>query len=114
MDVSNPELMQKQERLRLFLEKLSQDASLSPCHDSASALSWEELLIYTGYDSRNGTVDVAELVSLTLGKLGIDADMKAMMEYILSGGTVGEFMNAAWHRPESTGGNARDQACDEG
>ncbi len=114
MNVSNPAQKQKQERLKLFLERLSQDASLIRRHDSASAWSWEELLSYTGYDLRDGTVDVAELVSLALGKLGIDADTKAMMEYILNGGTVGDFMNAEWHRPEAADMNVSDQACDGG
>lgn len=114
MNVSNPVLKQKQEKLKLFLDRLSQDASLSRRHDSASAWSWEELLAYTGYDPRDGTVDVAELVSLTLGKLGIEADAKTMVEYILNGGTVRDFMNVAWHRPEAADMNDSGQACDDG
>ena len=112
MNVSNP--AQKQEKLKQFLDMLSRDASLSRRHDSASAWSWEELLSYTGYDPGDGTIDVAELVSLTLGKLGIDADTKAMMEHVLNGGTVGEFINASWPKPDSTGMDGSHEACGGG
>ncbi|XID93084.1 hypothetical protein ACF3MZ_00655 [Paenibacillaceae bacterium WGS1546] len=91
MNVSN--LAQKQERLKRFLELLSQDASLNRLNESGSAWSWDELLSWAGYVPRNGTIDLAELVSRTLRKTGIDADTNAMMDYILNGGTVDEFIS---------------------
>lgn len=47
----------------------------------------------TGYTPRNEPVDMAELVSLLLKKVGHEACSKGMMEHVMNGGTVDEFMN---------------------
>ncbi|TJY43461.1 hypothetical protein E5161_06150 [Cohnella pontilimi] len=90
-------LEQKQARLKQFLYRLSEDPSLSK---SAGLTDWRplsELLLITGYQSRNESVDMAELVSLMLKKKGLEEGSEDMMDYIVKGGTVDDFMTIARH-----------------
>lgn len=91
MNVSNME--QKQLRLKQFLKKLSEDPSLSNQERQEDSRSLAEILMLTGYTPRNEPVDMAELVSLLLKKVGHEACSKGMMEHVMNGGTVDEFMN---------------------
>jgi hypothetical protein len=100
MNVSNRE--QKQARLRQFLKILSEDPSLINRDGGRLEDSWSlsELLMFTGYSPRNEPVDVAELVSLLLKKLGLECGSEDMMDYVMNGGTVDDFMSVG--RQEST------------
>jgi hypothetical protein len=98
MNVSN--LEQKQVRLKQFLKILSEDPSLLNQDELEESRSLSELLMFTGYLPRNEAVDMAELVSLLLKKIGLEAGSEDMMEYIMNGGTVDDFMNTG--RQEAT------------
>lgn len=91
MIVSNQE--QKQVRLKQFLKVLSEDPSLLNQDELEESRSLTDLLMFTGYLPRNETVDMAVLVSRLLKKLGLEACSEDMMEYIMNGGTVDDFMN---------------------
>jgi hypothetical protein len=98
MNVSNQE--QKQVRLKQFLKILSEDPSLLNQDELEESRSLSELLMLTGYLPWNEPVDMAELVSLLLKKMGLEAGSEDMMEYIMNGGTVDDFMNTG--RQEAT------------
>ncbi len=98
MNVSNRE--QKQVRLKQFLKILSEDPSLLDQDGLEETRSLSELLMFTGYLPRNEPVNMAELVSQLLKKLGLEAGSEDMMEYIMNGGTVDDFMNTG--RQEAT------------
>lgn len=93
MNISNQE--QKRIRLKQFLKILSEDPSLlkQVSHEEVRPLS--ELLMATGYRLCNESIDIAELMSQLLGKLGLKACSAEMMDYIMNGGTVDDFMNTA-------------------
>jgi hypothetical protein len=91
MNVSNQE--QKQVRLKQFLKVLSEDPSLLNQDGFEESRSLSDLLMFTGYLPRNESVDMAELVSRLLKRLGLEAGSEDMMEYIMNGGTVDEFIN---------------------
>ncbi|MDQ6421385.1 hypothetical protein RB620_18320 [Paenibacillus sp. LHD-117] len=91
MEVSNQE--QKRVRLKQFLKILSEDPSLAGWEKLQNAGSLADLLVYTGYYPRNDTIDMAKVVSLLLKKLGHEAGSEDMMEHVINGGTVEEFMN---------------------
>ncbi|QJD87429.1 hypothetical protein [Cohnella herbarum] len=91
MNVSNQE--QKQVRLKQFLKILSEDPSLFNQERHEECRSLSELLMYTGYLPRNESVDMAELVSQLLKKMGLEAGLEDMMDYVMNGGTVDDFMN---------------------
>jgi hypothetical protein len=93
MNISNQE--QKRIRLKQFLKKLSEDPSLlqQAGHEEARPLS--ELLMATGCRLCNEPIDMAELMSQMLGKLGLKACSAEFMEYIMNGGTVDDYMNTA-------------------
>ncbi|MEV5027109.1 hypothetical protein [Paenibacillus sp. LPE1-1-1.1] len=91
MNVSNVE--QKRVRLKQFLEILSEDPSLMNQERQEDSRSLAELLMVTGYTVSNEPVDMAELVSLLLKKVGHEACSEDMMEHVMNGGTVDEFMN---------------------
>lgn len=91
MNVSNVE--QKRVRLKQFLEILSEDPSLKNQERQEDSRSLAELLMVTGYTVRNEPVDMAELISLLLKKVGHEACSEDMMEHVMNGGTVDEFMN---------------------
>lgn len=91
MNVSNVE--QKRVRLKQFLKILSEDPSLMNQERQEDSRSLAELLMVTGYTPRNKPVDMAELVSLLLKKVGHEACSEDMMEHVMNGGTVDEFMN---------------------
>lgn len=98
MNVSNQE--QKQARLKRFLKILSEDPSLLNQERLEESWSISELLMYTGYLPRNEPVDMAQLISQLLKKMGLEAGSEDMMNYIMNGGTVDDFMNTG--RPEAT------------
>lgn len=91
MNISNQN--QKQIRLKQFLKILSGDPSLLTQDRLEEARSLSELLMFTGYSPRNVPVDMAELVSLVLKKKGLEASCEDMMEHIMNGGTVDDFIN---------------------
>ncbi|TFE28186.1 hypothetical protein [Cohnella luojiensis] len=91
---------QKQERLKQFLRMLSEDPSLLNQDSVEESWSLSELLMYTGYLPKNEPVDMSELVSMLLKKMGLDACSDDMMNYVMNGGTVDDFMNTG--RQEAT------------
>lgn len=91
MNVSNVE--QKRIRLKQFLNILSEDPSLLNQEKLEESRPLGDLLMLTGYTPRNEHVDMAELVSLLLKKVGHHACSEDMMEHVMNGGTVDEFMN---------------------
>ncbi|KRE44896.1 hypothetical protein [Paenibacillus sp. Soil522] len=91
MNVSNVE--QKRIRLKRFLNILSEDPSLLNQAEQVESRSLADLLMLTGYTPQNEHVDMAELVSLLLKKIGHHACSEDMMEHVMNGGTVDEFMN---------------------
>ncbi|WP_029192465.1 hypothetical protein [Paenibacillus harenae] len=93
MNVSNVE--QKRVRLKQFLKILSEDPSLLNQERQAGSRSLAELLMFTGYTPRNEPVDMAELVSLLLKKVGHEACSEDIMQHVMNGGTVDEFMNSS-------------------
>jgi hypothetical protein len=96
MNVSNQE--QKQVRLKQFLKILSEDPYLLNQDGLEELRSISELLMFTGYHPRNEPVDIAELVSLLLKKMGLEAGSEDMMEHIMNGGTVDDFMKTGYDR----------------
>lgn len=92
MNVSNQE--QKQVRLKQFLKVLSEDPSLLNQDGLEETRPLSELLMFTGYSPRNESINMAELVSLLLRKKGLEAGSEDMMDHIMNGGTVDDFMNA--------------------
>jgi hypothetical protein len=93
MNISNQE--QKRVRLKQFLKILSEDPSLLQQDGKTESRSLPELLMATGCRLHNEPVDMAELFSQLLGKLGLKACSAEMMDYIMNGGTVDDFMNTA-------------------
>ncbi|MHA6480444.1 hypothetical protein ACX1C1_00685 [Paenibacillus sp. strain BS8-2] len=91
MEISRQE--QKRIRLKLFLKILSEDPSLVHEGTLQNAGSLADLFVYTGYYPRNDTIDIAKVVSLLLKKLGHEAGSEDMMEHVINGGTIEEFMN---------------------
>jgi hypothetical protein len=93
MNISNQE--QKQIKLKQFLKILSEDPSLLQQASHPEARTLPELLMATGYRVCNEPIDMAELMSQLLGKLGLTPCSAQMMEFIMNGGTVDDFMNTA-------------------
>ncbi|OBZ13629.1 MULTISPECIES: hypothetical protein [Bacillales] len=93
MNISNQE--QKRVRLKQFLKILSEDPSLVQQDGKTEARTLPELLMATGCRPCNEPVDMAELFSQLLGKLGKQACSADMMEHVMNGGTVDDFMNTA-------------------
>lgn len=93
MNISNQE--QKRIRLKQFLKILSKDPSLLKKDGQAEPRTLAELLAAAGYGSRNEPVDMAKLVSQLLGMKGMQACSADMMEYVMNGGTVDDFINTA-------------------
>ncbi|MGF7046860.1 hypothetical protein J2T13_001362 [Paenibacillus sp. DS2015] len=90
MNVSNQE--QKRVRLKQFLKILSEDPYLLNQDGLEKLRSLSEIVILTGYKSRDGLVNMAELVSLLLKKMGIEAGSEDLMECVMEGGSVDNFM----------------------
>jgi hypothetical protein len=91
MNGSNVE--QKRVGLKRFLNRLSEDPSLLNHVELKESRSLADLLMLTGYTPRNEPVDMAELVSRLLKEMGHHACSDDMMEHVMNGGTVDEFMN---------------------
>ncbi|GGH15348.1 hypothetical protein [Paenibacillus segetis] len=96
MNVSNVE--QRRGRLKQFLKILSEDPSLLNQDGLKETRSLSELLVFSGYRSCNEPVDMAEVLSKSLRKIGLEACSVDMMEHVMNGGTIDEFMNARSHR----------------
>ncbi|WP_040951872.1 hypothetical protein [Gorillibacterium massiliense] len=94
MGISNQE--QKRVRLKHFLKILSEDPSLSNQIGPGELPPLSELVRVSGYQPENTPVDMAELVSLLLKKRGLNAGSEDMMEYVMNGGTVGDFVNTRY------------------
>ncbi|TVY01261.1 hypothetical protein [Cohnella terricola] len=82
----------KQARLKQFLKMLSKDPGLLNPDERMESSSLSDFMKYADYRPRNEPIDVAELVSLLLKKKGFEAGSEDMMEYIVNGGTVDDFM----------------------
>ncbi len=78
--------------LKQFLKILSEDPSITHRDELKPARPLMELLKFTGYSSWSGSINMAELVTLLLKKTGLGACSEEMMEYIINGGSVDEFM----------------------
>ncbi|WP_419874804.1 hypothetical protein [Candidatus Pristimantibacillus sp. PTI5] len=91
MNVSNQE--QKRVRLKQFLKILSEDPSLVRNNGQAETRTLPDLLAAIGCRLRNEPIDMAEQVSQLLGKMGLQACSNDMMEHVMNGGTVDEFIN---------------------
>lgn len=91
MNVSNQE--QKRVRLKQFLKILSEDPSLVRNDGQAETRTLPDLLTAIGCRLRNEPIDMAEQVSHLLGKMGLQACSNDMMEHVMNGGTVDEFIN---------------------
>lgn len=96
MNVSSQE--QKQVKLKRFLKMLSEDPNLINQEGIKKSRTLSELLMFTGYQPSNETVDMAALVSMLLKKLGLEAGTEDMMDHIINGGTVDDFMSTGGHR----------------
>lgn len=90
MDDMNQE--QKRLRLKQFLKRLSEDPSLADQNMPKHWGSLAELLVLTGYNPRNEPINMAELISLLLKRNEIEAGSEDMMQHVLNGGTVDDFM----------------------
>jgi phage I-like protein len=90
MEITNPE--QKKIRLKKFLQKLSEDPSLSNQDELVELRSLTDILILTGYHPKAETVDMAELLSQLLRKSGIEANSEDMMESVMQGRSIDNFM----------------------
>lgn len=90
MTVSGQE--QKQERLKQFLKILSEDASLLNQDGLNESRSLSEMLIMLGYRPWKEPVDMAVLLSQLLRKMGYESSSEDMMDYVMDGGTLDEFM----------------------
>ncbi|MGO4540706.1 hypothetical protein [Paenibacillus sp. 2TAB19] len=88
------DLNQEQKRLRLkqFLKRLSDDPSIANQNMTRYGGSLAELLVLTGYNPKDELIDMAELVSLLLKKNEIEAGSEDMMQHVINGGTVDDFM----------------------
>ncbi|MFC5469238.1 hypothetical protein ACFPPD_10950 [Cohnella suwonensis] len=85
----------KKLRFKRFLRMLSNDPSLLSREDEGEARSLAEYFAYSGYFPRNEPVDLSLLVSLLLKRSGHGADSEKMMEFVMNGGTIDAFMDAA-------------------
>ncbi|WP_438349484.1 hypothetical protein ACP8HI_02010 [Paenibacillus sp. FA6] len=84
---------QKKIKLKRFLEKLSEDPTLLNQDNVVESRSLSEYLILTGYRPKDGPIDMAELVSLLLKRIGLQADSEDLMESVMKGGSIDHFMN---------------------
>lgn len=100
MNISN--LEQKQVRLKQFLKILSEDPYLLNQDGLEELRSLSELLMFTGYHPRNEPVNIAQLVSQLLKKIGLEAGSEDMMEHVMNGGTVDDFMKTGIERQISS------------
>ncbi len=93
MSVFNQE--QKRVRLKRFLKLLSEDPSMliqKGCPRELPSLS--ELLLATGFTPDNEPIDLAALTSGLLKKVGLEACSEDMMNHVMGGGTVEEFIQS--------------------
>jgi len=91
MNISHRE--QKRVKLKQFLKILSEDPSLLNQDGLNELRSLSEILIISGYQPWHEPVDMASVLSLLLRKLGVSAGSADMMEYMMNGGSVEDFMN---------------------
>ena len=81
----------KKERLRQFLVSLAKDPALEGRDQEPPALS--ELLQASGMPYSNGPLDISKLLAHALQQKGIAADPEEIMEHVIQGGTIEQFMN---------------------
>lgn len=84
---------QKRVRLKQFLKIISEDPFLLSQDGQKEMRPLSELLIVSGYRSSDETVDMSKLLSLLLRKMGLTSRSEDMMEYMMNGGKVEDFMN---------------------
>lgn len=87
-----PNKQQKEERLEQFLTNLLVDPSILKYKHSAASVALPELMKSCGEQFVNESVDMARLVSILLEKKGIAGSCEDMMDHVISGGTVDEFI----------------------
>ncbi|OPA80016.1 hypothetical protein BVG16_04495 [Paenibacillus selenitireducens] len=88
---------QKRVRLKQFLKILSEDPTLLNQDGQKEMRPLSELLIVSGYRQCDETVDMSQLLSLLLRKVGLTSGSEDMMEYMMNGGKVEDFMNPVDH-----------------
>ena len=84
---------QKRVRLKQFLKILSEDPSLRNQNGQKDMRPLSELLMVSGYRQCDDSIDMAQLLSLLLRKIGHASGSEDMMEYIMRGGKVEDFMS---------------------
>jgi hypothetical protein len=84
---------QKRARLKKFLNMLSQDTALMNYIEQEPLRSLTQLLHGCGYDADHQSVNIAEVVSSLLQEQGSQSNSLDMMEHVLNGGTVDQFMH---------------------
>lgn len=82
---------QKKLRLKQFLKVLSDDPSLLKEKGCPEKLS--EMIGRLGVSSASEPVDMARIVTASLNQAGIQACHEDMQNYVLSGGTIDEFIS---------------------
>lgn len=97
MNVSSSE--QRQVRLKQFLKILSEDPSLSHQVEQGKLRSLSELLMVSGYWPCDKPINMSNVVSLSLKKLGLEAGSEELIEYVINGGTVENFIETEKQGP---------------
>jgi hypothetical protein len=84
----------KQDRLKQFLQRLSEDKDVSGSGRSVTPVrSLSELLLFAGYTPSGESVDMSRLVTLLLQLQGVKGCSEQMIEHVLNGGTIEGFLN---------------------
>ncbi len=87
---------QKRMKLRRFLERLAEDETLR-CTETNREHSLSEMLALSGWRPSSNSIDIAELLTVLLHKKGKKSCAGQLMEHILRGGTIEEFLaNDSW------------------
>jgi hypothetical protein len=95
MNRNEPQIMKK-ERLKQFLARLEKDPSLGRHGRKPPALS--ELLQASGMPYSNGPLDISKLLAHALKQKGIDAGPEEMVDHVIQGGTIEQFLNRTKER----------------
>ena len=82
---------QKRMKLRRFLERLAEDKTLRGMETNRNH-SLSEMLTQSGCHLRGNSIDIAELITVLLHKKGKKGCAGQLMEHILGGGTIEEFL----------------------
>ena len=85
-------IIDKQDRLKQFLQRLSEDKDVSSGLEMPTR-SLSEFLLLAGYTPNGESVDIAKLVTMLLSVKGIEGCSEQMVEYVLNGGSIEGFLN---------------------